>query len=92
MAGEEKEPKQETELSFQEIVKNQNEDILGLREKLDAFLALAKELQSGRKGQGRCFYCNKPGHIKTDCWHWKAGQNKGKNDGKGEVREIMELS
>ena len=34
----------------------------------------------GRKGKGKCWYCNKSGHLKKDCWKRKEENNDSKKE------------
>ena len=33
-----------------------------------------------KKCKAKCWYCNKIGHLKKDCWKWKESQNQNKEE------------
>jgi len=45
-----------------------------------------KRLSKEMKSQLRCYYCKKKGHVKADCWKWKAAE-KAKNAVDGNASE-----
>ena len=66
-----------------EMIQKQNETINKMQEKMDAFVVTdqSKGVRFERRQVSptvRCFYCDKAGHLKKDCWSWKNEQERQK--------------
>lgn len=61
---------------YNELLKRKDSEIEQLRESINALKLKTSIDKNSQRMPITCFFCNKKGHIKSECWRWKESLNQ----------------